>query len=98
MLSYSLKSLKIPHNYRATPGETLEQEVIFLNDSSMSWFDDTCFVFVGNENLLELPEEIFIGAVPSMDSVGIQISIKIPELAELKADQRFQIEYEFRHS
>ena len=76
------------------PGETIEQEFVFTNDGSVSWPQDTFFIYSGGVNTLNLPEEIQIGDVTPLESIGIQIEIKVP--IDSKED-RFQIEYEFRH-
>lgn len=63
MLSFKLESLRYTNNYRVAPGETFEQEYVFVNDGSTNWPSDTTFLFSGSSNPLMLPEEIEIGEV-----------------------------------
>lgn len=65
-----------------------------MNDGQFEWPHDTYFIFSGHKNQLNVPEEIFIGEVPALESIGIQIQIKVPEDA---LEDRYCIEYEFRH-
>ena len=94
MLSFRIERLKYHNNFQVAPGETIEQEFVFINDGNLKWPYDTYFIFAGRENKLSVPEEIYIGEVDSFESIGIQISIKVPEDA---AEDRYSIEYEFRH-
>ena len=44
-ISFRLESLRYPNNMRASPGETFEQEYVFLNDGEVPWPSDTYFIF-----------------------------------------------------
>ena len=94
MLSFRIERLKYHNNFQVAPGETIEQEFVFINDGNLKWPYDTYFIFAGRENKLSVPEEIYIGEVDSLESIGIQIQIKVPEDAD---EDRYSIEYEFRH-
>lgn len=65
-----------------------------MNDGFHKWPYDTYFIFSGRENKLQVPEEIYIGEVDTLESIGIQIEINVPADA---AEDRYSIEYEFRH-
>ena len=94
MLSFRLQNLKVQNNYRASLGETFEQEYIFLNDGQLDWPEDTFLIFSGVQNSFNLEEEIVIGHVPKGESISIQMLITVPTDFEA---ERFSVEYEFRH-
>ena len=71
LISYRLLSLCLPNNYKAVPGETLEQEYVFMNDGNIAWPADTHFIYTGRDNPLDLPEEIMIGEVLPNETIGI---------------------------
>lgn len=71
MLSFRIERLKYQNNFRVAPGEKIEQEYVFINDGHCKWPYDTYFIFSGRENQLQVPEEIYIGEVDSLESIGI---------------------------
>ena len=94
MLSFKLESLRYQNNYRASPGQTFEQEYVFVNDGTVPWPNDTTFLFSVTHNPLMLPEEISIGEVIEDEVICIQIMISLPKNVK---HERYFVEYEFRH-
>lgn len=72
LLSFKLEGLAYPNRYKMLPGETIVQEFLITNDGKVSWPDDTCFVFSGNDNHTNAPEEIEIGAIASGQEIKIE--------------------------
>ena len=94
MLSFKLESLTYQNRYKMRLGEQIVQSFVFSNDGKRGWPEDTCFVFSGQENHLGVVEEIYVGPLPPGQETAIDLPITM--LEEVK-QERFQIEYEFRH-
>ena len=50
MLSFRVQRLRYQNNFQLAPGETIEQEYVFMNDGQLKWPHDTYFIFSGREN------------------------------------------------
>ena len=92
-----LMSIKYPNNHKMKVNDYIEQELIIQNDGLTAWPQDTCFVFSGNQNQLQVFEEIQIGAVAPKNCSEVKIPIKMPDKFPYNQD-RYILEYELRHS
>ena len=75
--TFKLASLLLDHNAKVRTGTVTMQVLELINDSRLTWPDETRLVLVVRSDDLELPGTVAIGRAKPNETVQVEIPFKV---------------------